>query len=179
MKRSSLLVLSGVLLVGAVGCGGESRDYTVPKKVCGTEVDPDLLAPLLPAGEKLKTRSITSDIGQECVISVVPDGKSGYVPALSIKRDSVTKGHDPLKVKEDALIRYGNPKKVDIGDDARLADRGALVATSCPPKGKDTTLALEVHLSSPAPEDVSERRKALERFLRAYLPTAVEAQGCR
>ncbi|WP_159402749.1 hypothetical protein [Streptomyces sp. RTd22] len=54
-----------------------------------------------------------------------------------------------------------------------------LVALSCPPKGKDTTLAVEVDLSTPTPKDVSERRKALERFLRSYLPTAAKAHGCR
>ncbi|WP_431772847.1 hypothetical protein [Streptomyces cucumeris] len=179
MKRSSILVLTGMLLVGAVGCGGESRDYAVPKKLCGTAVDPDLLAPLLPTGEKLTMETISSDIGQECAITLVPSGKSGGVHVLSVKRDSVTEGNDPLKVKEDALIRYGHPKKVDIGDDARLTDSGALVAASCPPKGKDTTLAVEVHLFTDTPKDVSERRKAVERFMRSYLPTAVRAHGCR
>ncbi|WP_063729190.1 hypothetical protein [Streptomyces sp. RTd22] len=179
MKRSSIFLLVGALFVSAVGCGGDSREYAVPKKLCGAKVDPDLLAPLLPAGEKMKMRKSTRDIGETCSISVVPGEDRGYVPALDIKRDSVTEGDDPLKVMKWRLIRSGNPKKVDIGDDARIADSMGLVALSCPPKGKDTTLAVEVDLSTPTPKDVSERRKALERFLRSYLPTAAKAHGCR
>lgn len=179
MKRSSIFLLVGALFMGAVGCGGDSRDYAVPKKLCGTKVDPDVLAPLLPAGEEVHQRVNSRDLGATCDVSVTGEGGKGGSSVMYVKRDAVPEGDDPLKVMRDMLIRSGNPKRVDIGDDARIADSAGLVALSCPPKGKDTTLALEVDLFTSTPKDVSERRKALERFLRSYLPTAAKAQGCR
>ncbi|WP_432013255.1 hypothetical protein [Streptomyces cucumeris] len=174
MNRTSASLLIAALAVTAVACDDDGRGYAVPEKVCDTKVDPDLLAPLLPDGEEIHQRDVPREHGATCDVSV----QGGDGGGVYIKRDAVPEGDDPLKVREDTLIRYGNPKRVDIGDDARLADQGALITTSCAPKGKDTTFALEVHLSSPTPEDVSERRKALERFLRSYLPTAAKAHGC-
>ncbi|MBL1100922.1 hypothetical protein [Streptomyces coffeae] len=175
MNRTSASLVIVALAVTAVGCGDDGRGYAVPEKICDTKVDPDLLAPLLSDGEKIHQRDVPREHGATCDVSV----QGGDGGGVYITRDAVTEGVDPLEVKKDTLIGYGNAKKVDIGDDARLGDKGALVTTSCAPKGKDTTFALEVSLSSPTPKDVSERRKALERFLRSYLPTAAKAQGCR
>ncbi|AEM85984.1 hypothetical protein [Streptomyces violaceusniger] len=45
----------GALLLTA-GCGGGSRDYTLPANLCGTQVDSGRWSDFLPEGKTLETR---------------------------------------------------------------------------------------------------------------------------
>ncbi|MGW7515687.1 hypothetical protein ACWGJ2_08835 [Streptomyces sp. NPDC054796] len=173
-------VLAAALGAGAAGCSSPpTRDYAVPDRVCGTDVDPDTLAPLLPTGTEVRARpGAVSASGASCGIDVVREDGEKFSPSLRVRRDAVPDGADPLEVKKGTLERYGHPREADIGDGARIADRGALAVKSCPGKGEDTTFALQVDLLTDTPEKVPERRKALERFVRGYLSAAYEKQGC-
>ncbi|WP_329404039.1 hypothetical protein [Streptomyces melanogenes] len=145
------------------GCSS-SDDYTVPDALCGVTVGSEPLAPLLPDGEK-------------SVCSVSVDKKQAvYVT------DGVTDAEtDPVAVQRDALARMGNPQKAAVGDDARIADQGGVAVGVCTYQGRRQKFVTLVDLTSnhPVPKRTADRRKALESFLRAYLPKAMEAKGCR
>ena len=145
----------------------------MPKTLCGTEVETDLLKPLLPDGEKLRVRDGTRNRTTRSCNLLVDDADVFYV-----RGDVVPPGTDPIKVKDHSLHRSGSPRRVDIGDDTRIADDFGLATVSCPDKAKGSTLAVGVDLETDTPKDTAERRKALENFLRAYLPRQAEAQGC-
>lgn len=76
-----LAILTASLAVGTAlsGCSsGEEREYSLPQSLCGVSVDPDLLAPFLPPGEKVSTRQTTPNGGtQRCNVSV--DGELALV----------------------------------------------------------------------------------------------------
>ena len=167
--------------MGAVGCSG-AREYAVPDKICGVSSDPGFFAPLLPSGEEFKQQK--SDLGAgswRCRVFV--DNSL----ALYVRGDVVSEDTDPIRVSDRSLRRMGHPEKADIGDDARIADQGALAVAACP-GGKQAgesgkaeekrKFALEIALQHETPEDTSERRQALSRFLDAYLPRALTAQDC-
>ncbi|MFG2141419.1 hypothetical protein [Streptomyces sp. NPDC048650] len=122
--------------------------------------------------------SASDSSGESCNLVVTLNGDSGGSQVIQIRRDVVPGNVDPFEVNENALIGYGNPRKADIGNDAMVADQGAIATLDCPRKGQDMKFVLEMHLSEKTPKDVSERRKALERFMRSHLPDARKDQGC-
>ncbi|WP_248003159.1 hypothetical protein HEP84_56685 [Streptomyces sp. RLB1-33] len=93
--------------------------------------------------------------------------------------DVVAGDIDPIKVQDQALVRLGNPATADIGDEAVIADRGAMAVASCTYKGKRQKFAVLIQLQKNVPEKTSERRNALRSFLRSYFPKAMEKQGCK
>ncbi|MFF8025198.1 hypothetical protein ACFZDJ_29750 [Streptomyces sp. NPDC007896] len=137
-------------------------------------VDSDSLSPLLPNGKKLTEKSY--DAGPEsprCRLLV--DQKL----VVYLSGDVVAGDTDPIKVQDRALVRLGSPAAADIGDDAVIADRGAMAVAGCTYKGKQQKFAVLVQLEKNVPEKVSERRDALRSFLRSYFPKAMEKQGCQ
>lgn len=48
----------------------------------------------------------------------------------------------------------------------------------CTYKGEKRQYVLDID-GVEDPKDTAERRRALERFTRSYLPVAMEAEGCR
>nr|QIY98628.1 hypothetical protein HEP87_37480 [Streptomyces sp. S1D4-11] len=162
-----------VVLLAATACSG-SRDYAVPDKACGVTVDSDSLSPLLPNGKKLTQKSY--DAGPEsprCRLLVDQN------LAVYLSGDVVAGDVDPVKVQDQALVRLGSPAAADIGDEAVIADRGAMAVASCAYKGKQQKFAVLIQLQKNVPEKASERRNALRSFLRSYFPKAMEKQGCR
>ncbi|MFD8218653.1 hypothetical protein ACFV2U_34395 [Streptomyces sp. NPDC059697] len=137
-------------------------------------VDSDSLSPLLPNGKKLTQKSY--DAGPEsprCRLLV----DQNLVVYLS--GDVVAGDVDPIKVQDQALARLGSPAAADIGDEAVIADRGAMAVAGCAYKGKQQKFAVLIQLQKNVPEKASERRNALRSFLRSYFPKAMEKQGCR
>ncbi|MFI1170364.1 hypothetical protein [Streptomyces melanogenes] len=168
------LVLTATLCVLA-GCSS-SDDYTVPDALCGVTVGSEPLAPLLPDGEKLdqSTKTLNAE-SSTCSVSV--DKKQ----AVYVTDDVTDADTDPVAVQRDALARMGNPQKAAVGDDARIADQGGVAVGVCTYQGGRHKFVTLVDLTAdhPVPKGTADRRKALESFLRAYLPKAMEAKGCR
>ncbi|MDJ1136127.1 hypothetical protein [Streptomyces iconiensis] len=179
-RRRALLsgIASCVLLLGIAGCA-QGRDYTVSDKICGEEINADLLSPLMPTGTKVSVTGGTSDGNrQSCKLSVQREEDGTYETAVWVRWDIVPAGTDPIEVKRETLYGYGNPRKVAIGDDARLADQGVLAVESCPGRGRGSTLAVEIYLGIKTPEKLSDRHAALKRFTQDYLDRVLREQKC-
>lgn len=166
-------LLAGVVITGvAAGCS-DSREYAVPDRVCEAPVNSDLLAPLLPNGDAFEqSRYDFSEESWSCRLYV---DKS---LALYVKGDVVPADLDPIKVSEEGLVRMGHPEEVDIGDDARIADGGALAVVACPRPDDERKFVMLIESKGDTPKDTSERRRALSRFLESYLPQVLKTQGC-
>ncbi|MFJ3722844.1 hypothetical protein ACIPYQ_09775 [Streptomyces sp. NPDC090045] len=172
MSRRRATVLAALLLAGTAGCA-QGREYAAPGDVCGVTVRPALLKPLLPPGESFEqgeTREAGGDI-TGCGMEVDKRRE------LTFQASLVTADVDPLQVKSDSLLRAGNPRRADIGSDARIADSAAMAYGACTYKGEPRRYVVEVWVRTP-PTDVDERREDLARFIAAYLPAAQEAAGC-
>lgn len=67
------LLMTGIALGATLsGCSAsEEREYALPRSLCDVTVDPDLLSPFLPSGEKVSARQETPNDGtQRCNVSV-------------------------------------------------------------------------------------------------------------
>lgn len=76
------------------GNGGEERNYATPRKLCGVEIDPRLLEPLLPGGNTVSAESWTR------------------LPSCEIKIDSRRHG---------SMVIYTSDEPWEPGDHARRA----------------------------------------------------------
>jgi hypothetical protein len=75
-KRHAIVVVFAVALSTALsGCSGDDnkREYAVPRKLCGTAIDSDDLAPFLPAGKEITTKDTSGGGIKRC--RVIVDGK--------------------------------------------------------------------------------------------------------
>ncbi|MDI1456469.1 hypothetical protein NHG22_22000 [Streptomyces sp. ATE26] len=160
-------------MLSSTACSGGGRDYAVPGDLCGVTVDSQLVSPLLPDGKKLTQRSSNaSATSPRCRVSV--DGDL----VLYISSDLVSPGTDPLQVQDRGLQRLGHPLPADVGDSARVADRGAMAVADCTRRGGKQRIATLIQLEKEHPKDASQRRKDLTRLLRAYLPKAMAGLDC-
>ncbi len=175
-KRTTAPVRAAALLAAAVlsatGCSGQETFEVAD--LCGTKADPALVAPFLPEGDELKVDDSLSKPGQpRCKVSV--DGTLH----LYLRGDIVEPDFDPLEATEQSMRRLGNPAPADgIGDGATIADHGAMAVRACTHQGEKRQYVLDIDAVD-HPQDTPERRRALERFVRAQLPVAMEAEGCR
>ncbi|MEU6088467.1 hypothetical protein ABZ865_16875 [Streptomyces sp. NPDC047085] len=178
LRRSSgRLLATGTVacavILSSTACSGGGRDYAVPGDLCGVTVDSKLISPLLPDGKKLTQRS--SDAGAtspRCRVSVDDN------LVLYVSSDLVPPGTDPLKVQDRGLQRLGHPSPADVGDAARVADRGAMAVADCTRRGGKERIATLIQLEKEHPKDASQRRKDLTQLLRAYLPKAMADLDC-
>src|SRR4051794_18747155 len=68
-RLASALLVYAISAILISGCSaGEDRDYVVPKELCGAQIDPSLLEPLLPTGETLGQSDDIAPMG--CTISI-------------------------------------------------------------------------------------------------------------
>ncbi|MEV1026948.1 hypothetical protein [Streptomyces sp. NPDC050264] len=168
---AAALATVGTLLLTA-GCGGGGRDYTLPKNVCGTRIDPGLLSDFMPDGETVKAQPTGQSIWY-CKV---------FVDKAQVFRtqDAVTTvDTDPLKVKERELTREGNPVRVPgPGEKGVVTDMGAMAVSRCSVKGKQHVFVSEIDLFAERPDNTADRRKALKAFMKAYHPRAMAHHGC-
>ncbi|MFE6801944.1 hypothetical protein [Streptomyces sp. NPDC057696] len=145
----------------------------MPKAACGVQMGSELLSPLLPDGEKLTQRDYNFGPTQpRCELKV--DGNL----VVHLSGDVVPASTDVIAVNERGMRGLGHPAAANIGQDARISDRGALAVDSCTYGGKQQKFVAEIELKQQAIQDVSERRGALRSLLKAYLPAAKEDVGC-
>ncbi|MEU8942607.1 hypothetical protein OHU17_05990 [Streptomyces goshikiensis] len=172
MSRRYAIAWVVLLLAGAAGCA-QGQEYAVPGDVCGVEVQPALLKPLLPPGESFN-QSKTHEGGGDITGCAMEVDKRRE---LTFQASLVAADVNPLEVKSTNLLRAGNPQKADIGSDARIADNAAMAYSACTYKGEPRRYVVELWAQKPS-ADVNERRKDLARFITAYLPAAQKAAGC-
>ncbi|MFF8954569.1 hypothetical protein [Streptomyces sp. NPDC014894] len=127
---------AALLALLASGCTGSepeaAKSYQVPDSLCGTAVEPDLLEPALPPGEKISTRKKTS-VGYERCHVLVDD-----TAVLSVRKswwDADT------TAPEVASSERGGGVELDaqLSDDRRLAwsTKGAVGQVHCPKPSAD------------------------------------------
>ncbi|MFI6345914.1 hypothetical protein [Streptomyces sp. NPDC050560] len=172
-RAACCAALTAALLLTMSGCGS-SRDYAVPDDLCGVPIDPDVISPLLPDGDKLEKKPYAAKPPERQRCRVYVDGSM----ILWLAGDITDADTDVLKVKADDMQRDGNPAPADIADGATLADSGAVAVAHCTFEGKKHNFAVEVELGRDYPEKLEDRRKAVAKFFRAYVPAAVQRQGC-
>ncbi|MFZ4274139.1 hypothetical protein ACOZFM_15645 [Streptomyces arboris] len=167
--RSAALLAA--VVVGTAGCSSQKK-FEV-SELCGTTVETMLVAPFVPEGDTLKIDDSLSGPGQpRCQVYV--DGKL----SLYVRGDIVEPDFDPLKATERSMRRLGEPSPADVGDGAVIADHGAMAVQACTHKGVKSQYVLDID-GVENPKGTAERRKALEKLLRAYLPVAMKAEDCR
>ncbi|MEV7953351.1 hypothetical protein ACIO6T_05875 [Streptomyces sp. NPDC087532] len=168
------------MLLAVSACGGDDgkdRDYAVPDRLCGVDVDEGTLAPLLPTGKKLEERDSGSVPGSaRCALTV--DG----LPALSVLGDVLDAGADPF-AKADWYLRLGKDAGGKDGaryEGVRVLDRFALSVAKCadPDSARKYAVLVELSETDPVPENVADRRKALKEFVDGYAPAALKTHGC-
>ncbi|MCI0386122.1 hypothetical protein [Streptomyces sp. CNQ085] len=153
-------------------CGG-SEGYTVPEEICGRKIEPGLLRPLLPEGEKFEaeTRSIGDDT-MRCLLFV--DGRR----EVTIREYPDGGELDAMKFAAENPGRFANPKKASFGADTVVSDGMVLSVNPCTYQERRGHYILDVSVER---FDVSEPdgwRAELERFAEAYLPVGMEETGC-
>ncbi|WP_406103590.1 hypothetical protein OG698_15700 [Streptomyces sp. NBC_01003] len=162
-------------MFAAAACTSSSgRDYAVPQAACGVQVGSEVLSPLLPDGKKLTQRDYNFGPTQpRCELKV--DGNL----VVHVSGDVVPASTDVIAVNERGMRGLGHPAAAkNIGQDARIADRGALTVDRCVYGGKQQKFVADIELKKQAIQDVSERRDALRSLLKAYLPAAMKDVGC-
>ncbi|WP_424861165.1 hypothetical protein [Streptomyces sp. MMS24-I29] len=180
-RRAAFVAGLCAMLLAISACGGgndgEGRDYAVPDQLCGVDIAKDKLAPLLPAGKKLKERNSGSVPGSSrCALTV--DGR----PALSVLGDALDADADPF-AEADWYLRLG--KDAGGKDGARyrgerVLDRFALSVTRCEgnQSGRKYAVLVELAETDPVPENVVDRHKALKEFRDGYVSAALKQQRC-
>ncbi|WP_151775544.1 hypothetical protein [Streptomyces abyssomicinicus] len=161
--------------MATLGACGIAKKAQVPHSLCRTKISPNLSAPLLGAGA---VREWTSASFREpgsaswCVVYVDKKERfqlwfsagGGKPNLMNLARSGPTIGlFDPHPVQ-------------GIGDQAVVANDGAIASTSCRDSaGADNfTLALKMAEGPMEPH----RERDVERFMRAYMPATVKSLNC-
>jgi hypothetical protein len=140
-KQAPLLV--AVLIFGSAGCSATSREYALPADLCGRPVDPALLKPFLPNGEKLEVKVVRDDV-REKTCDFFVDGKRKLrieEGLASIRPKSVLTG-----IWSRNGIGYKNPVDSLKVKGAVVADHSATVQVECTFPGMERAVAWDVEI---------------------------------
>ncbi|MBC2869798.1 hypothetical protein [Streptomyces mexicanus] len=150
-------VLAGLLLSGC--SEGEKKNYTVPEKLCGAAVAPDLTRALLPAGNKLRaTQQHVGGPAQKYYCDVLVDGNIELVVKGVWRPSGIT-----AKQAADKELVF-NSRSSDGGRFALSDDKAFTVVDCKNSEHKADRYSFEVVVAHPA-GDVS---KKMLRFLAAF-----------
>ncbi len=180
LKLASFGAASALLF----GCSGEQTeyDYSIPEKLCGIDVRPLNIKPLLPPGKSVKEsfREIRQRSGEHVNCGVVVD--KGVDLSVSFSRQT-----GELDIAREAADKYTDLQRISLGrgvNSAAVGDDGAVAWMACLPQphqpryempetrsGKYDHVALEIRTGKVEDSGkVEERRTHIENFLRAYAP---------
>ncbi|GHF09141.1 hypothetical protein GCM10014715_76260 [Streptomyces spiralis] len=161
MIRDKRIVMLGVL-VGLLlsGCSeGEKKSYTVPEKLCGAAVAPDLTSALLPAGDKLRvTQSSSGGPATHEFCDVLVDGNI----ELAIKGVWRPSGTTAKQAADKELVF--NSRSTDGGRFALSDDKAFTVVDCKNTEHKAERFSFEVTVAHPT-GDISQK---MQRFLAAF-----------
>ncbi|MEU7055149.1 hypothetical protein [Streptomyces sp. NPDC046197] len=157
-----------------VSCDG-AADQEIPKSICGTRMDPDLMRPLVTSAEDWheydrvdRSEAITAP----CLVQVQNhlairfrfswDENPMDLMYLAKNTGSISGVTDPREI--------ASPYKMVVGTD------GAISTTRCKTKGGQYfTLTLQLPRIKLTDQT---HRKDIEKFMRAYFPATVNTLGC-
>ncbi|MDK1472909.1 hypothetical protein QNO07_05595 [Streptomyces sp. 549] len=179
MKVLKPRVVGGLLCLAALAAsltactGGGGGEYALPERVCGVELAPEVVEPLLPAGESLKERG-----------EVFPE-RYGDCWLVVDRADVLTVTFVPLDAYNDPAVeartlRYSGLKPLErlpFPGSGVLGDQGSVVTARCGGAGP-AYFAVQVASDSLHPAETGERREALEAFTVAYVSGARQENGC-
>ncbi|PJE94174.1 hypothetical protein CUT44_28190 [Streptomyces carminius] len=165
-------MLVAVLAVSLSACG-EPESYTVPGEICGRKIDPEIVRPLLPEGEKFEAEmEPIGDSLTRCLLSV--DGRN----ELGIREYPDGGDIDAMKFARENPSRFRNPEKAAFGADTAVSDGIVLSVNPCTYQGKKGHYILEVTVNRFDTAEPDGWRAELERFAKAYLPVGMRETGC-
>lgn len=157
------------LLVVLAGCG-DSTEYEIPDSMCGRDVEPSALEPLLPSGREFEAEQrVAEDNTSECSV---------FVDNVDVLTVSEYRGQDKFDVMEfvrENPGRFTHPEKSDVGDDTVTSDDWLMSMNACTGEGKGDYYVLDVALAG---ERSDAKPRELERFAESYLPGAMKKMGC-
>ncbi len=168
----ALTMFCGLSLLVA-GCGA-SREYAIPKDVCGVPAGEKELSALLPDGEKLEVTdtSIVTKSGSNCDVSV------DDFPAVSLTVEQVDKFYDPMSKHES--FRFTNRKKMaplPFDGSGATGDKNIMISTSCGLPEADHLVVLLIARDKSG-KDVTEHRSDMETFMVDFVPRVKKAMAC-
>jgi hypothetical protein len=165
----TLGVLAGLLLSGC--SKGEKKNYTVPEKLCGAAVAPDLTSALLPpAGDKLRvTQSRSGGPAQHHFCDVLVDGNI----ELAVKGVWRPSGTTAKQAADKELVF--NSRSSDGGRFALSDDKAFTVVDCKNSEHKAERFSFEVTVAHPA-GDIS---KKMQHFLAAFSESYRKTLPCQ
>lgn len=159
-------------LLSLAACSGPRPE--IPKKICGTRVDPKITKPLLRSTGKVsewRTAGWGGKGHDVCTVSV--DRSEAFDVTLTWHPDSI----DPLKYASpnNSVTGLWDPERMKLADRAAIGDDGAIATTRC--QGDQIeyfTLALKLAHDRKVPHLKSD----INTFMRAYMPATMKTVGC-
>ncbi|MEU8708118.1 hypothetical protein [Streptomyces sp. NPDC048565] len=170
-RRAALaLGVAAALLPGLTACTS-STGYTTPKALCDRTVDPDVLKPLLPGGEKIEAEQQATGKPEtsNCVVSV--DGSRALTVVEYRDQNYFDVQTDLEKTSADRDPRPSGTGNAAITDDAYVS------LSPCAKRGSKSNYVLRVTLSIPL-DQARKKRSQLEKFATAFQPEGLRAMGC-
>jgi hypothetical protein len=187
MKHSRLLITM-VIIVAAVAFGAfaflrgsNSRSYAIPEDVCGVQVRPDSLEPLLPEGQEIsQSREGAEDSSSPLLLlgcDIDVDGEG----AVNLIVERLTTERSVIERYEAVPGGYGmqNPSETTInGHQALVGPDGSLVQIPCHSNEANTVLAINVQLYNPESADPETGLTDMENFTEDFTTSAAATYGC-
>ncbi|MHB9858682.1 hypothetical protein [Streptomyces sp. YIM S03343] len=169
-RGDAVVVLGAAVLLGLLtscSSSSSSREYAVPKDLCGTKISSSLLEPLLPPGKKISAQP-TSAVGVERCRLVV-DGDMAF-------SSSVEQRGTRVSARDMAESAYG----VAPGDASANGGRfiysvtGAVGLVECPDHAS-ADHSVWVTARTTRASEASDMRK----FIEQYAAAVAETDACR
>ncbi|MFF5564236.1 hypothetical protein ACFY7Z_04315 [Streptomyces sp. NPDC012623] len=172
-RPSALMALTLALGATLSGCGGEEREYAVPKTLCDVPVDSSLLAPLLPPGKKVRVNigHYSSGVPQEnCEVLI--DGEVWLTIYGRWEKAGVT--------ALEATYRNRGRGLEHSSDNGKFVswDRGAATVVACP-SAKWKTEDFSIVASAVHRTEFEANEKAIKEFLVSYSEAFAAKPSCK
>lgn len=153
----------------------KSADHAIPKRICGTPVDPDITRPLVTSTDEFhefnrvdRATAITAP----CVLL------SGKESVLDFRFSWDEKAPDLMYLAKDtgSVSGVADPRSIDFTYKTLVGTDGAISTAPCKTKGGEH-FTLTLQLPQIKLLDGS-HRKDIDKFMRAYFPAAVKTLNC-
>ncbi|GAA3842134.1 hypothetical protein GCM10022206_95180 [Streptomyces chiangmaiensis] len=160
--RHAAVIFGAVLMAAAVAsCSSPppTREYAIPKDLCGTEISSTLLEPLLPPGKEIVIRSTSAVDVQRCRLQI--DGEVAF--SSSVER----RGAD-VSARDVAMSAIGVGPSDTSTDNGRFiySKTGAVGRIECK-SSENSDSSLWVTARTSHASDASDMRQFIEQFAEA------------
>ncbi|MFD8199393.1 hypothetical protein [Streptomyces sp. NPDC059701] len=173
--RRGLSGAATALMLGlsAVSCA-DSAEQTVPDRICGTRIDPDVTRQIVHPGDawsEFNRVERAEAVTAPCVL--LSDKK----PVLDFRFWWTEDKPDLMYLaRPESISRVSQPRRVDFAEGAVMGTDGALSTAFCKSSsGKYFTLTLRMPQVTPVD---GSHRKDIENFMRVYFPATVKTLRC-